>query len=142
MQRFDYSQPAYHFVTINIKDRRPILGRIEDGKMINSELGDIVAETWAEIPRQYTGVRLHASQVMPDHFHAVIEFIDGNPSDVTLIRVIQQFKGAVTKRANMLNIPAGNGMWQRSYWSKVFWMDHDLAKIEKYIFDNPLKHAA
>lgn len=133
----DYSGPAFYFITICVQDKLKIFGQVKDGKMILSEAGKVFDEQWLTIPDHHSFVKLHAHQVMPDHFHGIIEIIYGNPKPVSVSVMVNQIKGAVTKQVKLLGLVIKHPIWQRSFHCKVFWMDHDFAFIEKYIIDNP-----
>ncbi len=137
MKGFDYSQRAYYLITLGVEDKLPILGEVKNSKMILSPLGQLVDDTWKNIPAHYQNTKLHRHQVMPDHFHGIIEITKADPENASVSRIINQFKGSVSKQAKATGISTPKILWQRSFWCKVFWMFHDLVKIEKYIEDNP-----
>lgn len=134
---FDFSQPAYYLITVSVEDKLKILGEVKEGKFEPSELGKLTNQMWLTIPEHYSFTKLHTYQVMPDHFHGIIEIVYGDPSPVSVSIMVNQFKGAVTKGAKALDLKVKHPIWQRSFWCKAFWMHDDLCKIEKYIKDNP-----
>ncbi|HET6992975.1 MAG TPA: transposase [Bacteroidia bacterium] len=134
---FDFSQPAFYFITISVKDRLKILGEVKDDKVILSEIGKIVDDIWNTIPDHYLLTKLHARQVMPDHFHGIIEIIYGNPRHESVSVMVNQVKGAVTKQIKLLGLEVQHPIWQRSFHCEAFWMTDDFEKVEKYIIDNP-----
>jgi len=69
---YNYSSPGYYFVTICTKDRLSFFGKIEDGKMILNEYGEIVKACWLEIPDHFPNIRIDEFLVMPNHFHGII----------------------------------------------------------------------
>jgi REP element-mobilizing transposase RayT len=77
LKGYDYSKAGLYFITIVVKDRLHLLGEIENGKMVLNEAGKMVGEEWLKIPQRFTNTRLHEYQVMPNHFHAILEIIDG-----------------------------------------------------------------
>ena len=76
MKGFDCSASNLFFITICTIDREPLFGKIEDGKMILSEYGEIVKRTWNEIPLHYSNIALDEFIVMPDHVHGIIRICD------------------------------------------------------------------
>ncbi|PKP30492.1 MAG: hypothetical protein CVT99_13235 [Bacteroidetes bacterium HGW-Bacteroidetes-16] len=56
LQFWDYSAPGSYFITVNTQDRLTILGKIEYGRMILSDVGKIVSEFIKEIPTYHTRV--------------------------------------------------------------------------------------
>lgn len=125
---YDYSAEGEYFVTINVANRKQYLGKIEEGKMILSPLGEMVDKMWKEIPDKFPNVISKAYQIMPDHFHATViikprpqknlinqihtvhrDFKSGitnNPMElksITLGRIIRWFKGRVQFEAKKIN---------------------------------------
>ncbi len=74
---WNYGWDGYYFVTICTKNREHFFGNIVEGKMILSEIGEMVEKYWYEIPKHFSFVRLDAFVVMPNHFHAIV-IIDKN----------------------------------------------------------------
>jgi len=72
LESFDYSGEGEYFVTICSKNHIKYFGRIENEKMILSDIGKIVKNIWCEIQVKFENIGLDAYQVMPDHFHGII----------------------------------------------------------------------
>src|SRR4030042_2172704 len=70
---YDYSQNGMYFITICAKDREEFFGKIENGKMILSDIGKIAEKFWQEIPLHFSFVILDEYIVMPNHTHGIIE---------------------------------------------------------------------
>ena len=70
---------------------------------------------------------------MADHVHLVI-FIEagGEEPPPTLSRMVQQFKGTVTKRV-------GFSIWQKSFYDHVIRNDESYLGVWRYIDENPLQ---
>ncbi|MGD0342098.1 MAG: transposase [Bacteroidales bacterium] len=77
---YDYSSPGGYFITICTKNKIPYFGKINNGKMILSELGNYLQNEWLKTPdiRPDMNITLDEFVVMPDHFHAII-IIGENP---------------------------------------------------------------
>jgi len=71
-QFWNYSSPGSYFITVNVHDRKNILGKIENKKMILSDAGKIVSEHFIKIPTYHKRIVLDEWIVMPDHFHCII----------------------------------------------------------------------
>ena len=84
-QYWNYAWRGKYFITLVIKDRKCLFGEIINGKMHLSELGKIAKEEWENTPsiRPDMNLRLDEFQVMPDHFHAIIE-IQKNPYNLLI----------------------------------------------------------
>lgn len=98
---WDYRERGIYLVTLTAFEHRPIFGELIGGEakpeIRRSELGEIVARCWAEIPKRYSNVELLASMVMPDHFHGVL-FVTALQKK-PLGAIIRGFKAGVTKAA-------------------------------------------
>src|SRR5258708_23995621 len=68
----NYAEPGAYFVTICADQRRTIFGRIEEGQVILTPLGEIVRECWVGIPQHFPNATLKEFVVMPNHLHGII----------------------------------------------------------------------
>jgi REP element-mobilizing transposase RayT len=146
-------------VTLTVQDRRPLLGRIVEGKVLLSVLGEIVHEEWLRTPNIRQEVRLDEFVVMPDHMHGIIEILEERNgvtrwgelqfalTNATPFRspsksvgaIIRGFKGASTKRINELHNTQGERFWQRNYYEHVIRGERDYGRIQRYISENPMR---
>ena len=86
---FDYSQRRIYEITIVLKERRPVLGRLvkkpcgsagfDDGAgheptwvVEPSALGQAALDCWRKITDFWPQVSLIEAQLMPDHFHGIL----------------------------------------------------------------------
>jgi putative transposase len=69
---WDYSSEGIYFITICCRDRQSFFGKIEDNKMVYSEIGSITSKYWLEIPDHFPHVKLDEFVVMPNHIHGII----------------------------------------------------------------------
>lgn len=86
---FDYSQRRIYEITIVLKERRPVLGRLmkkpygsaalEDGAgheptwvVEPSAMGQAALDCWRKITDFWPQVSLIEAQLMPDHFHGIL----------------------------------------------------------------------
>lgn len=142
LRDYDYSTVGAYFITICTKDRKYLfwedatvgasIARPDPVRL--SPYGQIVDQTIRQIPDHYPAVRLDNYTVMPNHIHLLLR-IDTDPdgremSAPTISRVIQQMKGAVTKRI-------GTSIWQKLFHDHVIRNERDYLKIWEYIDGNP-----
>jgi len=73
MPNRDYSSPGLYFVTICADFKRCMFGKVTNAKVQHSVLGRVVEECWVALSSHFTGIRLHAYVVMPNHLHGIIE---------------------------------------------------------------------
>ncbi len=149
LKGYDYSHAGRYFVTFCTIDRICILGRIREGKMELSALGQIVEDCWKEIPKHFQNVRIGKFQVMPDHIHGIIEILesDGSHSQVndwilmrqegvSLGKVVRSFKAHSTRMIRK----AGNSnfAWESLYHDWIIRNESHHRAICRYIRLNPL----
>ena len=157
---YDYSQPGYYAVTVCTQKRSCLFGLIAEGAMQLNDAGQMINETWHEIPDHYPGIELDVMQIMPNHLHGIIVVrevgtaprgrpfsVPGNgraqgPSPTTLSDVMERFKSLSTTRYIAGVKTAGwlsfsGKLWQRSYHDRIIRSESELIKIRTYISNNP-----
>ena len=77
LKGYDYSQKGLYFITICTHHRNPLFGKIEKGKMILNEYGEIAAEEWERSEEIRNEIELCEYIVMPNHFHGIVKIIAG-----------------------------------------------------------------
>ena len=73
LQGYDYTQNGFYFITICVNDRLLLLGKIVEGKMIQSEAGKMVEKWYNELENKFPEIICHEMIVMPDHIHFIVE---------------------------------------------------------------------
>lgn len=104
------------------------MGSIQGNEIKLSPSGRIVTETWESLPGYYPNLRLDAFQVMPDHVHANLLFIDkvfvegqeGKLGDLS--KVIQAFKAITARKIRRLPGLAQVKVWQKGFRIGLFAM--------------------
>lgn len=117
----DYREGVFS-ITINTRDRRPLLGFIRNGEFYHSKVGQAVAECWQKIPEYYPQAELIIHQVMPEHFHGLLRLNPKKPntrivgkSPAHLGRIVGGFMiGSTHAYWNVLGID-----WKAYTWSKA-----------------------
>ena len=69
---WDYSSEGVYFITICCEGRHSFFGKIEDNKMVLSEIGLIASKYWVELPNHFPHVKLDEFIVMPNHIHGLL----------------------------------------------------------------------
>ena len=154
---FDYSQEGAYFVTICVKGRQYLFGKIIDNEMNLNEFGKIVAAAWDDLSSYYNpAIKLDAFTVMPNHIHGTIIITGarglGSLSDSpiktggetpplqkppTLGQVLGYYKYQSAGRINALRKTVETSIWQRGYYEHVIRDDQALNRIREYIAGNP-----
>lgn len=127
LKYYDYSKQGLYFITICIKNRVEILGRINDNQIELTKEGMVVQNHIKYIAKKYRNVRVDKYIVMPNHIHMIISIDIEN--SVNLSRIIKQYKGSVTKKI-------GYSIWQKSYYEHIIRDEKEYYKIKEYIQNN------
>ena len=168
LPNYDYSQSGCYFVTLCVKDRKPILCKILPNARVGTDvlvrppykirftqIGFSVRDTIAYIDENYPNVKIDKYCIMPDHVHLLLTIQDtdgrGRPSlrkksfvtervQMPLGRIIRQFKTFTTKQARDLLGDKDFLLWQPRFYDHVIRNDEDYAEKWQYIDENPLKY--
>lgn len=132
LKNYNYANVGYYFITICIKNRECILSKItlnnknEHISTLTNE-GEIVNKYITEIEKIYTNVILDEYIIMPNHIHMIL-IIQSN-KNITISKIIQQFKGIITKEL-------GYSTWQKLFYEHIIRDNEEYIKIKQYIKDN------
>ncbi|MCX6170839.1 MAG: hypothetical protein NTX65_15975 [Ignavibacteriales bacterium] len=157
LKEWDYSNPWWYYVTINTKNHVEYFGKIENERMVLSELGLIVHEEWLRTKTIRQNVDLDYFVIMPNHLHGII-ILEGEKIVETcrgkslqqknervfskliansLSVIINQFKGAVKRLANKNGYKSFT--WQPRFYDRIIHSEKELLNIRNYIDQNPSK---
>ena len=93
MPNHDYSSPGWHFVTLNIQDRKPLFVEIKQKDMWLNDFGRVAAKTSRHLEELYDHIGLDAWVIMPDHMHGIIcIFENDGPPSLPHLRSIKRTK--------------------------------------------------
>ena len=155
LKGWDYRNPGYYFVTICTKHREPYFGRVVNGGMVLSAVGERAAHCWREIPRHHAGVELDEFMIMPNHMHGIVIICNPvetlhatslrretlmseiSPKAGSLGVIIRSYKSAVTRLAGLAGFK--NFSWQARYYDHIVRDENSLCNIRQYIIDNPAR---
>ena len=148
---YDYSQPGAYFVTIVTDQRQCAFGAIVAGHMRLNEIGAVVREEWLRSAEIRGEIALGEYVIMPSHVHGIVIIRDVGAhghaplpvrtrqrSARSLGSFVAGYKGAATKRINVIRGTPGHPVWQRNYYEHVIRSDEELNRIRQYIIDNPI----
>jgi putative transposase len=151
LRNHGYGPGTTLFITICTVYRRPYFGRVENGVMRLSAIGQIVDDVIRSMPA-HAAVRLHEHIVMPDHIHVLFTIL-GDPATRVLQPkgyrsfsnagaqtcgvIIGSLKAAVTREVRTLGLLAHTErIWHRNYHDRIV-RGRDLTPIQRYIRNNP-----
>src|SRR5215213_2385048 len=150
---YDYSRPGAYFITLVTRGRERLFGKIKEGEMQLSNAGQIVRDVWNSLPARYPQIELGTAQVMPDHFHGILN-IQPTSAPVWAIHelpirgraerrrmllplVVGYFKMNTAKQINKILGSEGIPVWQRNYYEHIIRNDAEYNRIHVYIESNP-----
>jgi REP element-mobilizing transposase RayT len=153
LKDYDYRQSGYYFVTICTQGHSNLLGRVTNGQMRCNIFGNIVWQTWIDLPNHNYNTELGEFIVMPDHVHGIVLINDivhmGNsgaglehaPTQKLkfhgLSEIIRQFKTFSARRINQIRHSPGIHVWQRDYYERIIRNENQYRNVVKYIIENP-----
>lgn len=71
-QWWDYSKNGSYYITICTHNREWFFGTILNGKMVLSEIGEIITQEWRKSFEIRTELYCDSYVIMPNHIHAII----------------------------------------------------------------------
>jgi hypothetical protein len=74
---YDYSRTGAYYLTILTHKKEHLFGKVIDGAVQLSPVGEIVHEQWLKIPTNFSSVALDAFVIMPNHMHGILVITDG-----------------------------------------------------------------
>lgn len=141
LKNYNYNTNGAYFVTLCTKDKRKILwnsvgetcGRPLEASPL-SKIGLMVEDEINRIQKIHPTVVIDKYVIMPNHIHLIVLLQcneNGRPQVApTISRIIQQFKGAIVKKAE-------HPLWQRSFHDHIIRNEQDYKEIWNYIENNP-----
>ena len=124
---YDYSKKGTYFITICIKNRIEILGKINNNQIKLTKEGIIAQKNITNIEKIYRNTEIEDYVIMPNHIHMMITLKEQNK--IKIPRIIKQYKNIVTKQI-------GYSIWQKSYYEHIIRTEKDYYKIKEYIRNN------
>lgn len=147
LKEYDYSQNDAYFVTVCLKPRLPLFGRVvgagpRPARTELSPFGQIVVDTWNDLPEHNPGIALGPFIVMPDHIHGILLLDDRaglGPAPTPLPEIMRQLKSFSARKINLLRGTPGTPLWQRGYYEHVIRNQRDFDVAAEYILTNPVR---
>jgi len=82
LQDWDYTTPANYFVTICTLNHNNFFGKIQNEKMVYSDMGKKCQHCLVQIENHFTNVKISEWVIMPNHIHFIIKIINKNQSKI------------------------------------------------------------
>ncbi|MCL1874925.1 MAG: transposase [Synergistaceae bacterium] len=151
LKEYDYSLDGAYFLTICVKDKCRILGKIaeEAAGLVQtvelSEMGEMVKLHIENIKMYSEFVKLDKYVIMPNHVHLIISIESGttlaykdgsprsaSPAKAVIPQIVNALKSLTSKKY-------GKSIWQRSYYDHIIRNEADYREKWEYIDTNPLR---
>ena len=151
-----YSANGSYFVTVCVKEKHCVFGRVGDGvpdvpmegpsgvpQIVFSTLGRMVYDRILEMAALSGGIRVDHFVVMPNHIHLLLSVTETvsaergtsrtpSPTNAKIPQFVSYLKRTTNKKA-------GFDLWQRSYYDHVIRDEEDYWHHWRYIDHNPLR---
>jgi REP element-mobilizing transposase RayT len=72
LKGYDYTSIGRYFVTIVVRNRWRLFGKVVNGEMALNTFGEIAEREWVHTLRLRNNLSLGAFMIMPDHIHFVV----------------------------------------------------------------------
>ncbi len=169
LKGYDYAQPGAYFITLVTYHRDELFGKIDNGEMQLSNLGQIVCAEWSHSNNIRKEIIIYDDEfvIMPNHLHGIVWIVGAERVRRTLqpdgVRLQSIEEGASLaplqapprrKPRSLSSFVAGfksavtsradrelnmSGIWQRNYYDHIIRDDQELKTIWDYIDTNPQK---
>jgi putative transposase len=168
LKNWDYSSSGYYFITICIRGFEPVMGIIDKGKVILSDIGRIIEEEFLKSFEIRKELVCHEYIIMPDHIHMIVEIKEPSLytnarhsralctdplhslafcTDVrTCVRTkrsissfIAGFKSSATKKVNEFRDTPRIPLWLPRFYDRIIRNQGEFNAIRRYIRMNPFR---
>ena len=143
---FDYSTPGMYFLTVCVKDRKQLLGKIVGGGDLDtpyielSQFGQILEKHLDLLNKKYSHISIDKYVIMPNHFHLILCITEHKKgTSETAVPYNNEISKFISLLKRYCNIEYGENIWQRSYHDHIIRGDKDYQKIWEYIDTNVLR---
>ena len=140
LKNYDYSQVGCYFVTLCVKDRHELLGKVIVGTTALgrpfvelTSLGKCVDET-IQIVGKNKAATVNNYVIMPNHIHMIVTLMDttDDRGRSSLPQIVRNIKSYVTKQA-------GFSFWQHRFHDHIIRSEPEYRQIWQYIDENPAR---
>ncbi|MCF6149989.1 MAG: transposase [Candidatus Kuenenia sp.] len=163
---WDYSWQGCYFITICAAHKECIFGKIHNGHMQTSPIGEIVLREWEQSFQIRAELFYDAFVLMPNHLHAIVRIENSGPNVETHGRASLQmpnkstspiqtgiarrpsrsissfvagFKSTATKCVNEFRNTPKMPVWQSRFYDHIIRNEDEYQRIAHYIKTNPEK---
>ena len=146
---YDYSTPGMYFITVCVKNKRWLLGRVvgcgdfDAPEMVLSEYGTILNKNLQLMDKKYQHIKIDKYVIMPNHFHVILNITDYKVMTNGLSTSAKPYNSEISKFISLLkrlcNREYDWNIWQTSYYDHIIRDEKDYVEIWNYIDSNVSK---
>ena len=153
---WDYSTPAFYFITMRTFNGILQFGNIKSAEMILNDMGEIISRAWKDSFEIRKELVCDSYVIMPNHIHGLINIVrnytvethgcaqDETHSRASLRRMpksissfVAGFKSTSTRMVNEYRKSHGECLWQAGYYDRIIRNENELFNVRNYIQCNP-----
>lgn len=128
IEKYDYSKENMYFITICIKDRIELLGKILNENNIElTKEGKVSKENINKMEEIYNNIVIDEYIIMPNHIHILLLIM--NKKEVTISKIIKHYKSNISRELTY-------SIWQKSFYEHIIRNEKEYLKIKEYIKNN------
>ena len=140
---YDYSAPGMYFVTVCVKDRKELLGKIvgcgdfDAPQMHLSAYGHILEKYVQFMQNKYVHIQIDKYVIMPNHFHLILKISEfKNGASETAAPYNNETSKFISLLKRYCNREYKKNIWQISYNDHIIRDEKDYQRIWNYIDTN------
>ncbi len=147
LKNYNYSAPGMYFLTVCVKDRKPVLGKIvgcgdfDAPRMVLSDYGKILDETVLFMNHKYEHIKIIKYVIMPNHFHMILRVENFGASETAA-----PYNNEVSKFISLLkrycNRRYKENIWQKSFYDHIIQNESEFQTVWEYIDTNVIRWTA
>ncbi|MBW7899065.1 Transposase IS200 like protein [Candidatus Brocadiaceae bacterium B188] len=163
---WNYSWRGCYFITVCTAHHACVFGKISDGQMLPSPIGEIVLLEWERSFQMRAELFCNAFVLMPNHLHAIVRIVNSDPtvtvethgraslqtpkqsptpmntgiayrSPRSISSFVAGFKSSATKRINEFRNTPKTPVWQSRFHDHIIRNVDEYHWIAHYIRTNP-----
>ena len=127
LKEYDYSEKNMYFITICVKNRLELLGKIINDNIKLTIEGKIVKQNIEIIEKIYKNITIDEYVIMPNHIHFLL--LINHKNDITISKIIKHYKTIITREIKY-------HIWQKSFYEHIVRNEKEYFKIKEYIKNN------
>ena len=127
LKEYDYTKEGIYFITICIRNRQQLLGKIINSQIQLNQKGKIIEKELINTINKLKYCNIKIYQIMPDHIHFILEI--KNEYIIKLGDIVRYYKGRTSSKTKI--------HWQRNYYEHIIRNEKEYNKIYEYIINNP-----